>query len=219
MTIGEKIKYYRTKLRMTQGTLAQLSDVHPVSIRKYETNKMQPQPAQIERIAAALGVSYAALIGVDNTGLQLETVGDLMGVLMVLLDTDVLQMVGELNEDGTFEYDKAQIKFNPILRPFIEILFPTGNDEKKISLEEVALKMKDERRFEDLFRWEKANRNCQEMVEKYGEDKREAVQVALSELVENKEKIELELQRSSMFLDMSQGISVRVLPEYKFSKK
>ena len=45
---------------------------------------MQPQPPQLEKIAAALGVSYNALNGSDTAGLRLETVGDLMGVLMVL---------------------------------------------------------------------------------------------------------------------------------------
>jgi transcriptional regulator with XRE-family HTH domain len=218
MTIGEKIKYYRTRLKMTQGSLAELSDIHPVSIRKYETNKMQPQPAQIERIAAALGVSYTALIGIDNAGLRLETVGDLMGVLMVLLGANVLQIAGEHNEDGTLEYDKAKIKFNPILMPFIEILCPAGNGEKKISLKDAILNVKDTQIFEDLVRWEKVNRNYQSMAAKYKDDKSEAIQAALSEMLETKEKIELELQRSNVLLDMSNGIKVKVNPDYEMSE-
>ena len=215
MTIGEKIKYYRTRLKMTQGGLAELSDIHPVSIRKYETNKMQPQPAQIERIAAALGVSYTALVGIDNAGLRLETVGDLMGVLMVLLGANVLQIDGERNEAGTLEYDKAKIKFNSILIPFMEISCPASNDEKKISLEDAILNIKNEQIFENLFRWEKVNRNYQSMVAKYKDDEGEAIQAALSEMLETKEQIELELQRSNVLLDMSNGISVRVNPDYE----
>jgi len=218
MTIGEKIKYYRTRMKMTQGSLAELSDVHPVSIRKYETNKMQPQPAQIERIAAALGVSYTALIGIDNAGLRLETVGDLMGVLMVLLGANVIQIGGEHNEDSTLECDKAKIKFNPILMPFIEILCPADNCEKKISLADAILNVKDKRMFEDLFRWEKVNRSYQSMLAKYSDDKSEAIQSALSEMLETKEQIELELQRSNILLDMSNGICVRVNPDYKMSE-
>ena len=218
MTIGEKIKYYRTRLKMTQGSLAELSDVHPVSIRKYETNKMQPQPAQIERIAAALGVSYTALIGIDNAGLRLETVGDLMGVLMVLLGANVIQIGGEHNEDGTLECDKAEIKFNPILMPFIAILCPADNGEKKISLADAILDVKDKRIFEDLFRWETVNRNYQSMVAKYKDDKSEAIQAALSEMLETKEKIELELQRSNVLLDVSNGIKVKVNPAYEMSE-
>ena len=63
MTIGEKIKYCRKQIGITQDKLAELTGIHPVSIRKYETNKMQPQPPQLEKIAAALGVSYNALNG------------------------------------------------------------------------------------------------------------------------------------------------------------
>ena len=218
MTIGEKIKYYRTRLKMTQGTLAELSDIHPVSIRKYETNKMQPQPAQIERIAAALGVSFIALAGIESAGLRLETIGDLMGVLMALFSSKVLQIEGERNEDGTLEYGKTKIKFNPALNPFIEILCPICNDEKKISLEDAILNVKNKQIFEDLFRWEKVNSNYQNMVAKYKDDKSEAIQAALDEILEAKEQIELELQRSNVLLDMSNGISVIVNPDYKTSE-
>ena len=79
MTLGEKIRYYREQLGITQGKLAELTGIHPVSIQKYETNKMQPQPTQIERIATALGISYNALNDIDNAGMRLETVGDIMG--------------------------------------------------------------------------------------------------------------------------------------------
>ncbi len=49
MTIGEKIKYCRKQIGITQDKLAELTGIHPVSIRKYETNKMQPQPPQLEK--------------------------------------------------------------------------------------------------------------------------------------------------------------------------
>ena len=61
LTIGEKIKYFRTQRGLTQTQLAEYSGLHPVSVRKYETNKMQPQLPQIERIAFALGVSVGAI--------------------------------------------------------------------------------------------------------------------------------------------------------------
>ena len=51
LTVGDKIKYFRKQRGMTQAQLAELTGIHPVSIRKYEINKMQPQSQQIERIA------------------------------------------------------------------------------------------------------------------------------------------------------------------------
>ena len=66
MTIGEKIKYFRSRIGITQAKLAELSGIHPVSIRKYETNKMTPQTEQIDKIAEALGVSSFAITGFEN---------------------------------------------------------------------------------------------------------------------------------------------------------
>ena len=43
MTIGKKIKYLREHRGMTQAELAEATGIHPVSIRKYETDKMTPQ--------------------------------------------------------------------------------------------------------------------------------------------------------------------------------
>ena len=61
MTIGEKIKYQvESKSASRKINWLSWTGIHPVSIRKYETNKMQPQPPQLEKIAAALGVSYNA---------------------------------------------------------------------------------------------------------------------------------------------------------------
>lgn len=58
MTIGENIKYYRIRMGITQNQLAALAEIHPVSIRKYETNKMQPQIDILKKLA---GVSKRRL--------------------------------------------------------------------------------------------------------------------------------------------------------------
>lgn len=95
--------------------MAELTGIHPVSIRKYETNKMQTQPPQLEKIAAALGVSYNALNGSDTAGLRLKTVGDLIGVLMVLCNSGVLQISGERGEDMLLKEETVSIQSYPFL--------------------------------------------------------------------------------------------------------
>lgn len=57
MTIGENIKYYRKRMGITQTQLAELTGVHPVSIRKYETNKMQPQIDILKKLASFFNIS------------------------------------------------------------------------------------------------------------------------------------------------------------------
>lgn len=67
MTIGEKIKYFRTLIGITQGRLAELSGIHPVSIRKYETNRMVPGVEALSRIAKALNVSLDTFMSFERT--------------------------------------------------------------------------------------------------------------------------------------------------------
>ena len=98
-TIGERIKYFRKKRKMTQEQLAELTGIHPVSIRKYETNKMQPQIEQIERIASTLQVNANAIIGYNGAPTRVDTVGDLMGLLMTLYRAHVLLIVSDHDED------------------------------------------------------------------------------------------------------------------------
>ena len=89
MTIGEKIKYFRSRIGITQAKLAELSGIHPVSIRKYETNKMTPQTEQIDKIAEALGVSSFAITGFENN-IRLETIGDFMGLMIMLIKANIV---------------------------------------------------------------------------------------------------------------------------------
>ena len=49
MTIGEQIKYIRKRRGLTQGQLAEATGIHPVTIRKYETNKLQPKKSRYKK--------------------------------------------------------------------------------------------------------------------------------------------------------------------------
>ncbi|MEE1047748.1 MAG: helix-turn-helix transcriptional regulator, partial [Clostridia bacterium] len=106
MTIGEKIKYFRKRIGITQAKLAERSGIHPVSIRKYEINRMVPQTPQIDRLAEALGVSSFALAGFENN-IRLETVGDFMGLMIMLIKTKIVSINGEREENGMINADTA----------------------------------------------------------------------------------------------------------------
>lgn len=188
MTLGEKIRYFRTKQGITQGQLAELSGVHPVSIRKYETSKVQPQPTQIEKIAAALNVSFTALHGVSNTYLRLETVGDLMGLLMVMYDSGIIQVKGKRNPDGSVSKDNCEIKFNPILPKFFD-LFSNNNSN---NLEDIIIGIKDSDILSDFLSWDKISYTYTKAVLSANESD----VPMLEELLTHKNAIELELQSS-----------------------
>lgn len=210
MNTGEKIKYLRKQLGITQDTLAAHTGIHPVSIRKYETNKMQPQPAQLERIAAALGVSYNALNGVNHAGMRLETVGDLMGVLMALIHSGILKISGERGADHMLKKETVCICFNPVLSPFFAIVGRAG----ELNEQDLLLHVKSQRVLEDLLIWEKMDFLYTSAAQS-AEENRSIVQ----EIENEKEMVELELQKSQVLLDATQGIGVRIPPNYEDQSK
>ena len=200
MTIGGKIKYCRKQIGITQDKLAELTGIHPVSVRKYETNKMQPQPPQLEKIAAALGVSYNALNGSDTAGLRLETVGDLMGVLMVLCNSGILRITGERGEDKLLKDETVSIQFNHILSSYLEFGYFSRGKEHTLALQDALLNIRSYKVLNDLLKWEKMNFIYQSALKSVGENPNEATQAAIDEIAETKEKVELELQKSQMLI-------------------
>ncbi len=205
MTAGEKIRYCRERIGITQGKLAELTGIHPVSIRKYETNKMQPQPPQLERLATALGVSYNALNGAGTGGMRLETVGDLMGVLMVLCNSGILRITGERGEDALLEEDTVSLQFNPVLGQHLTVrLNAAGKGNQGASLDEILITLKNHQMFRELLRWEQMCYRVQKSKQEYSETPNEAARAAFSELTETREKIEMEMQRSQMLLESKQ---------------
>lgn len=67
MTIGDRIKQVRNARGLTQKQLGAISGTSEITIRQYELGKRQPRLEQLQRIAAALGVSPFYLLG-DETG-------------------------------------------------------------------------------------------------------------------------------------------------------
>lgn len=65
MTLGEKIKFYRNSRGMTQKYLGALTEIHEVSIRKYEADKIVPKREQLEKIASALGYSLNEFLDIE----------------------------------------------------------------------------------------------------------------------------------------------------------
>ena len=153
LTIGEKIRYFRKKLGITQDQLASVTGIHPVSIRKYETNKMQPQVAQIERIADALHVNRSALDGFD-TQFRMETVGDLYGLLMELHKSGILMLRGERNEEKYITPESAQFVPASPLAGYFAMQFSESKKKKDIQVNDFTLCLTDSDVLDKLIKWE-----------------------------------------------------------------
>ena len=209
MTIGEKIKYFRTRIGITQAKLAELSGIHPVSIRKYETNKMIPQSQQIDRIAEALGVSSFAIAGIENN-IRLETVGDFMGLLIMLIKSNIVLVKGERGKDEIIKSETVSFKVNPVISQF----FKANATDKEFNADVILYHLKDESLLKDLLHWEKINYGYEKCVAQYSDTSDDAAQTVLEQLKNDKEAIEMELQRSNVMLNSNDSIATKVIPDY-----
>ena len=81
MTLGEKIKHYRSVKGLTQKQLGEMAGIHEVTIRKYEANKISPKRDQLESIASCLGVPLNEFID-----------------LKIVTDSDVLPLLFAIDE-------------------------------------------------------------------------------------------------------------------------
>lgn len=198
MTIGDRIRYFRTRLGITQGTLAEFTGIHPVSIRKYETNKMQPQAQQIDRIAEALGVSSFAIAGIGNN-IRIKTVGDLMGLLIMFCKTSILIIDGTRKDTGELDPSTVTFKINPLISNYFS--FQISNENLEANNLYYLLKSKEI--LEDILRWEKLNHMNEKNVAKYGDTDDPVIHNTLIELADGLEAVEMELQRSITILDIS----------------
>lgn len=66
MTIGEAIRSYRNKKKMSQKKLGDLCGIADSAIRKYESGKVTPKFETIKKIAAALEVPESQLLGLEE---------------------------------------------------------------------------------------------------------------------------------------------------------
>ena len=112
MTIGEKIKSFRTLQEMTQKTLGEITGIGEATIRKYELGIRNPKPAQLKKIAQALGVGENVLLGIPLNTLTIETIGDAMSLFFLLESRLGISFVDGQNEDGTFNAEKLKFRFD-----------------------------------------------------------------------------------------------------------
>lgn len=187
MTIGKKIWYLRKQKGLTQIELSQLTGIHQVSITKYEKGKMIPRPDQLQKIVEALGVSPMIFFGSES--LRLETRGDLMGLLINLCKSGVLVVKGKRDRNAALIRSTVTFEFAAIISKRF-----AGKAEKSFSFES------DDPLFLDFLKWEKLYHNYEKMFKKYSESDNSSDVKALDKLREAIEKIEIELQCSSVQL-------------------
>ncbi|MEF9880466.1 MAG: helix-turn-helix transcriptional regulator [Clostridia bacterium] len=192
MTIGQRIRYCRTLRGISQTQLALDSCVHPVSVRKYETDKMQPQPEQILRIAKALHVSYSALAGVDMAGIDGSRQTDTMSLLMILVNAGILKIDSPLLSNGETDIHNTTFSLQTCLTDVFNLRVK-GADQK-VELSDIELLPKCAIAAQSLTTWQKKKAAYQEAAKETGDNLSEEDQARLHTLKEDLEVYELQIQ-------------------------
>lgn len=93
MTIGEIIREERKKHNMTQKQLAEACGIDDATIRKYESGKLNPKAATLEKIAIGLEIKPIMLLAKKIPNNIKATNGD-----MILNIFETAQVYGSDNE-------------------------------------------------------------------------------------------------------------------------
>lgn len=148
---------------------------------------MIPQPEQLRKIVDALGVS--PMIFFDDSSIKLETRGDLMGLMIVLCKNKILLVKGKRDRNSALIPSTVTFEFSPLISKFFSK-----------DIENIIKFNADDPLLLDFLKWEKQYHNYEKMFKKYSASSNASEISALNDLRDIIEKIEIELQCSSVLL-------------------
>ena len=187
MTIGEKIKYVRKLYHMSSAELAERTGIHPVSIRKYESNKMIPQSAQIERLAAAFHLSPAIFSGLTDMHFDFQYSGDCLGMLIMLYTSGALIINGERDEKNILKKETVKFTVSPLLQKFLQF----SEKGRTLSFEDVNVLIKDNDTLDRFIFWEFMYNRRDELYDAYMEEETKENEEAYNQICNDYDEIEM----------------------------
>lgn len=187
MTIGEKIKYVRKLYHMSSAELAERTGIHPVSIRKYESNKMIPQSAQIERLAAAFHLSPAIFSGLTDMRFDFQYSGDCLGMFIMLYTSGALIINGERDEKNILKKETVKFTVSPLLQKFLQF----SEKGKALSFGDVDILLKDNDTLDRFIFWEFMYNRRDELYDAYMEEETTENEEAYKQICNDYDEIEM----------------------------
>lgn len=111
MTVGEKIKYFRTLHGFTQDQLVQATGLGISTLQKYESDERKPKSEQLLKISQALGISINVFMDFD-----IHTVSDLLSLIFKMNEQLDLNFSIEKDGNGNVIPDTLTLSFgNPLI--------------------------------------------------------------------------------------------------------
>ena len=95
MTVGEKIKYYRSKKNLDVKELSQRSGISADAIRKYEQGQRKPKYEQLQKLATGLQISLNNFLDLNIDMLSISQAFD----TLFNLQHDFKQVMQEVSDE------------------------------------------------------------------------------------------------------------------------
>lgn len=133
MNTADRIKRLRMRWELTAEEFGKITEIHPVSIRKYETNKMVPGMDIIDKMCNRLELPRMIFEGFPKQYTDYHFKGDFYQQLFLLLDNKTLSVNKENESDVTFS-------LNPELANYMTIKH--GDDI--IPLDQISFQIRDD---------------------------------------------------------------------------
>lgn len=123
MSIGNKIKEYRELNKMTQKYIAEILEVEPGTISKYESGMIEPNIESLKRLAETFGITVDELIK-DEEKFDISKIN----VLEILREQKEMKLKGNLyhNTQIIFAYNTNHIEGNKLTEDQTRYIFETN---------------------------------------------------------------------------------------------
>lgn len=124
MSLGDKIKKYREENKMTQRDIAEILEVEPGTVSKYESGMLEPNIKAIKKLSEAFGITTDELLREDDETFDVLKVN----VLEVLKEQKELKLKGNLyhNTQITFAYNTNHIEGSKLTEDQTRYIFETN---------------------------------------------------------------------------------------------
>lgn len=198
MTIGQRIRFCRQARGLTQTQLALESGIHPVSVRKYETDKMQPLPEQIQRLADTLQVSYFALAGTEAAQLDGSRETDLTSLLLMLVNAGILRVNCPVLPHGDQDIQRTTFDFQSHINSIFQVR--VKGTKQKIALSDIELVPQSYITGWNIMNWQNQKTAYEKAIAEAGEHPSEEIKAALEQQKAELEQYELRLQAEDNLL-------------------
>ena len=124
MKLGNKIKKYREENRMTQRDIAEILELEPATVSKYESGMLEPNIWTIKRLSEIFKITIDELIKEDDEGVNISEIN----VLEVLKEQKKMKLKGNLyyNTQIVFSYNTNHIEGSKLTEDQTRYIFETN---------------------------------------------------------------------------------------------